>query len=98
MGPERPETFMKTDTPQTIYLKDYRPHPYRIRETALTFLLGDNETIVEGRFEVELTSDESKGEPMVLDGAELELRSIEIDGTKVDESLGVFYSYLYNVS
>ena len=77
---------MKTDTPQTIYLKDYRPHPYRIRETALTFLLGDNETIVEGRFEVELTSDESKGEPMVLDGAELELRSIEIDGTKVDES------------
>ena len=77
---------MKTDTPQTIYLKDYSPHAYRIVETALTFHLGDSETLVEGRFQVELTSEDSKGQPMVLDGAELELRSIEINGIEVEES------------
>lgn len=77
---------MKTDTPQTIYLKDYRPHAYRIVETDLTFHLGDNETVVEGRFQVELTSEASNGEPMVLDGAELELRDIQINGVDVDPS------------
>ena len=75
---------MKTDTPQTIYLKDYRQPPYRILETALTFHLGDDETLVEGRFQVECTSDEVADEPLELDGAELELRSIHIDGEEVD--------------
>ena len=77
---------MKTDTPQTIYLKDYRQPPYRILETALTFHLGDGETLVEGRFQVERTSDEVAGEPLELDGAELELRSIRIDGEDVDQA------------
>ena len=77
---------MKTDTPQTIYLKDYRQPPYRILETALTFHLGDDETLVQGRFQVERTSDELAGEPLELDGAELELRSIHIDGEDVDHA------------
>ena len=77
---------MKTDTPQTIYLKDYRQPDYHISKTHLTFHLGDNETLVEGRFEVVQTENGEAGAPLLLDGAELELRSVKVDGQDVDKS------------
>lgn len=77
---------MKTDTPQTIYLKDYLQPDYRIVTTHLTFHLGDNETLVDGRFEVVQTDGAKTDAALLLDGAELELRSILIDGEPVDKS------------
>jgi aminopeptidase N len=69
---------MKTETPATIRLKDYKPFPFTINSVKLVFKLAADDTIVES--EISLTSRSAKTTALVLDGEMIELVSASIDG------------------
>jgi aminopeptidase N len=71
---------MRTDTEQTIYLKDYAPTPYRIVSVELDFRILEEATRVRAQLTVEPREETAPGTPLVLDGDELKLSSIAIDG------------------
>jgi len=71
---------MRTETEHTIYLKDYAPSPYRITAVDLDFAIEADTTRVRAQLSVEPRADTAPGTPLVLDGDELSLSSIAIDG------------------
>ncbi|WP_176037523.1 aminopeptidase N [Brucella tritici] len=71
---------MRTETGQTFRLEDYRPTPYAIPETKLGFSLEPEKTLVRATLTIERRDDTPAGTPLVLDGDELKLVSIAIDG------------------
>lgn len=71
---------MRTETEHTIYLKDYAPSPYRISAVDLDFRILTDGTRVRAQLTVEPREDTAPGTPLVLDGDELRLSSIAIDG------------------
>ncbi len=71
------------DPPKKTYLKDYRPPAFRIEKLNLQFELDDEETRVSSRFTV--TRDINTKEPLLLDGEELALKSIRLDGRELDK-------------
>ena len=71
---------MRTDTEQTIYLKDYAPTPYRIVSVELDFRILEEGTRVRAQLTVEPRPETAPGTPLVLDGDELKLQTIAIDG------------------
>ncbi|MGV8855306.1 MAG: aminopeptidase N [Devosia sp.] len=71
---------MRTETEHTIYLKDYAPSPYRIVSVDLDFLITEASTRVRALLTIEPHADTVAGTPLVLDGDELSLGSIAIDG------------------
>jgi aminopeptidase N len=87
-----------SEKPRAVYRADYRPPDYRIESADLRFELFEEEAIVEARLAV-VRSESLSGDvpPLVLDGEELELREIAIDGRPLaaseyqlgDESLSV---------
>jgi len=72
---------MRTDTPKTIYLKDYQPPSYLIESVDLEFTLSEDHTIVNAVLEVRKQTDS----PLVLDGKELELLSVSINEIPLSE-------------
>jgi len=83
---------MRTDTPQTIYIKDYKPYPFTLLAVHLDFNIRDGKTVVTTvtKFEKKsgLTGD------LYLNGEDLELVSITLDGKtpafiKDDKSLTI---------
>ena len=82
---------MRTDTPQTIYLKDYKPYPYSIKSLDLNFDIHDNRTEVIAR----AVYNKQENAPLILNGEDLELLSITIndieikDYTKTDTTLTI---------
>ncbi|NYT69573.1 aminopeptidase N [Pusillimonas noertemannii] len=73
---------MRTDTAPAISRHDYQPYPYRLPRVALQFDLDAECTRVHARFEVE--RDGGGLPPLVLNGQELSLVSVSIDGTQLD--------------
>ena len=73
---------MKTDIPQTIRLADYRAPDYRILSTDLTFKLDPAATRVIASLQIEAVG--SATPPLQLDGEELKLVSVAIDGVALD--------------
>ncbi|MEJ5079445.1 MULTISPECIES: aminopeptidase N [unclassified Ochrobactrum] len=71
---------MRTETGQTFRLEDYRPTPYAIPETKLDFTLEPEKTIVRAELVIERREGTVAGTPLVLDGDELKLVSIRLDG------------------
>ncbi|HBO58395.1 MAG TPA: aminopeptidase N, partial [Alphaproteobacteria bacterium] len=68
------------------YLKDYKKPDYKIRTVDLTFDLDEQNTVVKSVLHLVADYDVPKGgHSLVLDGRELELKSIKIDGDPVDE-------------
>ncbi|MGE0623310.1 MAG: aminopeptidase N [Pseudomonadales bacterium] len=65
------------ETPVTIRLADYEPPAQRIVSTALTVEIGDGETRVANRMQVRR---EGSVSPMFLNGQDLELESVAVDG------------------
>ncbi|MDP6204568.1 MAG: aminopeptidase N, partial [SAR324 cluster bacterium] len=73
---------MKEERARTIYRKNYTPPNYRVTEIGLEFKLFENETIVQSKLKIEsLEKDLVKPNPLVLDGEQLELLEIKLDGT-----------------
>ncbi len=80
---------MRTDIPQTIFLKNYQPSPYLADHVSLDFRLDPDETRVIARFDMRANPlFESSGidgaiEPLVLDGENIQLKSIAFTGVPV---------------
>ncbi len=71
---------MRTDTPVTVYRKDYQPYPYDIPEVALAFDLAPDATEVRCTMQVQRKPGASADAALVLDGEDLELVSVGVDG------------------
>ncbi|WP_295801938.1 aminopeptidase N [uncultured Microbulbifer sp.] len=77
---------MKEAQPRTIYLKDYQAPDYLIDRTDLHFELEPQATLVRSRLQVRrnpAAENPSQLPPLWLDGADLELLSVHIDGELV---------------
>jgi len=70
---------MRTDIPVTVYRQDYRPYPFAIRSIELCFDLDPASTLVRSRMAVARQVPGS-GDDLVLDGEDIELVSITVDG------------------
>ncbi|OZI74398.1 aminopeptidase N [Bordetella genomosp. 12] len=71
---------MRTDTPVTVYRKDYQPYPYAIPEVALRFDLDPESTLVTATLRLQRKADAPADAALELDGEELELISLRVDG------------------
>lgn len=71
---------MRTETEQTIFLKDYAVTPYRILAVSLDFKIGAESTRVRSQLTIEPREGTAAGTPLVLDGDGLTLSEIAIDG------------------
>ena len=69
---------MRTDIPQAVRLDEYTPYPYALDTVFLDFNLSPDATRVKTRIKVRRTV--SAAEPMVLDGEQLKLIAVHIDG------------------
>lgn len=72
---------MRTETPHTIYLKDYKPTPYHIDHVYLHFELHPEETRVTSSVHMQPNpASDEKSAPLIFDGEKIELISVAIDG------------------
>ncbi len=69
---------MRTETPKTIYLKDYQPPRYLARHVDLTFRIFDGRTAVVSR--VEYAKNHKGTEPLVLNGEHISLKAVRLNG------------------
>jgi len=75
---------MREPTSRTIFLKDYTPPPFLISTIELDVEIRDNDAFVRARLAVVRNSDSADAAaPLVLNGDELCLQSIAIDGRKL---------------
>lgn len=75
--------MLRTDTPKTIYLKDYAPYPYELKSLDLNFDIHDGETFVTAK-----TSMKKKAgtkEDIFLNGEHLTLKDVKIDGKTIND-------------
>ncbi|HEX2843288.1 aminopeptidase N [Hyphomicrobium sp.] len=73
---------MKPDTPRPRRLKDYRPPAYLVDHVDLDFSLDPERTEVRAHLRMRRNPlADAAGKPLVLDGEQLELKSIAVDGT-----------------
>ena len=71
---------------QEKFRKDYAPPPYRIDSLSLNFDIYEEETLVTSTLSIlPHTEAAAASPPMELDGEELELKSIEINGAALSE-------------
>ena len=77
---------MKDANPNTIYLKDYTQPPYWITNVDLIFNLEEEQTQVSSTLSVNKNESISGDHPLVLQGEELSLESISIDGSLLETS------------
>ena len=73
---------MRTDTHKTIYLKDYTPYPFSIQELHLNFDIQDGHTIVTQT--AQYKKENAAAETLFLNGEDLELLDVMIDGVSVE--------------
>src|SRR5262245_25846840 len=71
---------MKTDTPRPILLKDYRPPGYLIDSVNLDISLHRTRTRVRARLKVRPNSVVASPGRLRLDGENMELEAIKLDG------------------
>ena len=73
---------MTTERPKTIRLADYRASDYRIDTVCLEFDLGEQTTRVRSRMDIRGVG----GAPLALDGEDLKLISVALDGRPLREA------------
>ena len=71
--------------PETIYLKDYKVPDYIIESVELTFILEEAETRVISKLTL-LKNPKGQNNSLVLQGEELKLISITLDGVALDQT------------
>ena len=87
---------MRTDAVPTISRHDYQPYPYRLPQVELFFDLDEKQTRV--RTELSFERATAENQPLVLNGQDLVLESVALDGRALaaseyqlnDETLTVF--------
>ncbi len=78
---------MRTDTGHVFRLEDYRPSDYLIRKTELNFVLEPTATIVEAKLTIERRNSADVNAPLNLDGDELSLKKLTINGQPAEDFL-----------
>jgi len=73
---------MRTDTPKTIYLKDYTPPSYTVKHVDLTFWITPGRTAVKSI--VTYSKNHSGNEPLFLNGEGPKLQAITLNGQETD--------------
>lgn len=76
---------MCTDTPKTIYLKDYQPPAYKARHVDLRFEIFEEKTIVHAT--LQLFKNHEGNEPLFLNGEHLKYVSCKLNGESVTPEL-----------
>lgn len=76
---------MKTDTPPTVYLKDYTPPAFWIDTVDLDFDIAAGSTTVTATLALR-RNPACPGQPLVLDGEELDTLSVTVDGKNWPQS------------
>ncbi|GJL65439.1 MAG: aminopeptidase N [Nitrospirales bacterium] len=74
------------------YLKDYQQPDYWVTHVDLTFDLRDGETLVSA--ELQVVKNGMHQNPLVLDGEELELLAVKLNGEKIDKGANVAEGYV----
>ncbi|KAJ4954357.1 hypothetical protein NE237_011140 [Protea cynaroides] len=74
----------KMDTPQEIFLKNYKVPEYYFDTVDLKFSLGEEKTFVHSQITV-FPRVEGASSPLVLDGKDIKLLSIKVDGKELKE-------------
>ena len=74
---------MLNPTPQTTYLKDYRPPAYLIANVALDIDIQAPSTVVRAALEITRNSGTEHNAPLVLNGDGLDLVSVAVDGREL---------------
>jgi aminopeptidase N len=77
---------MKESTPGVTRREDYRPPPYTIAQIELNFELDEQATRVTAESQVARTQAGAVDAPLVLDGQNMVLVSVAIDGRALGES------------
>jgi aminopeptidase N len=77
---------MRTDTPKTIYLKDYKPPPQHVTHVDMVVKLHATRTVVETTLHVQV---DVADQHFVLNGEGLKLKSVAINGK-------MFKNYVYD--
>lgn len=72
--------------PQALYLKDYRAPEFLINQTHLCFELKSGYTLVSVKLEIERNQGTPESCSLKLDGDDLDLISIKLDGNELSES------------
>ncbi|KAL8498468.1 hypothetical protein ACS0TY_021701 [Phlomoides rotata] len=72
------------DTPKEIFLKDYKQPDYFFESVDLKFVLDEEKTIVSSKIVV-YPRIEGSSSPLVLDGVDLKLISLKVDGKDLQE-------------
>ena len=76
---------MEATAGQVIHLADYRPTDFVLERVDLTFELDPRETLVIQRSLMHRREGVDENAPLVLDGDELNLKAVAIDGNPIDE-------------
>jgi len=79
-------TSIQLQSPESIYLKDYKTPAYLIDTVDLMFQLSASATRVCSQIRFCRNSDRTSGEPLWLDGEQLKLLSLKLDGVQLDSS------------
>jgi len=74
------------DTPNTIFLSDYQPPAFLVESVNLRFELSPENTVVTNTMSLRRNPEAKKGQDLHLDGEDLELLSIEVDGQPLSDS------------
>ena len=74
----------ENENPVKIFLKDYEAPSHWIKKTELDFDIYDTHTIVKSRLHLEKNR-ETKESKLILDGEQLELIDVKVDGTLLSE-------------
>ena len=74
---------MKTDAPKVIKLSEYKQPDYLVETIDLTFHLDSTKTLVQSK--IVILKNNNEGAPLVLNGEELTLKSVKINGEAVTE-------------
>ncbi len=78
---------MRTETDQIIYLKDYKPSPYLTEQVDMRVEFGPATTRVITQLTIVPAHDTGPDTPLVLDGEDLNLVALALDGAPVTEDL-----------
>jgi aminopeptidase N len=73
---------MKTETPKIIKLSEYTPPAYVVETIDLTFHLENTNTLVQSKMKMKRNG--GAPTPLILNGEELTLKSVKLNGTKIE--------------
>ncbi|XP_021754185.1 puromycin-sensitive aminopeptidase-like isoform X1 [Chenopodium quinoa] len=76
---------LNMEAPKEIFLKDYKKPAYYFDTVDLKFVLDEDKTHVFSKISVFPAEDASASSPLVLDGSDLKLISVKVDGKKLNE-------------